>query len=191
MPEPAGHSMSTRLLWMPSSGSHRPSKAQANTVLPPRWRMEPRSMNGGLLAMPTSSLNSRQAASSALSPGSISPLGIVQMPWSRCGNQGPPGCAMNTSNAPSCKRYIRRPALTRDEGMARSWDPVGPSVGGSAPGRAPPPPMGCTLCHGVPRGNLPVDRFPRRAWPRASAITAFGRDVSRPSVRVRGPDRGP
>src|SRR5690349_9123931 len=62
---------------------------------------------------PVSSSNSRRATSTGCSPGSISPFGIDQWPWSFRVNSGPPGCASSTSIPVGARRYSRIPALRR------------------------------------------------------------------------------
>src|SRR5687767_5883414 len=62
--------------------------------------------------MPVSSVNSRRAASSGSSSGSMTPFGIVHAPASRSFQNGPPGCARNSSSPFGDRRYNSSPALT-------------------------------------------------------------------------------
>src|SRR5512143_394039 len=74
--------------------------------------MLPSGMNGPVGVMLVSSVNSRRAASRRSSPASTMPFGIVHAPASRSLQNGPPGCAMNTSSRPADRRNSSRPALT-------------------------------------------------------------------------------
>ncbi len=106
-----GHSISKALL-RSSVGSQSPSKAQAETCLPPACLIVPTAWNGPRGTKPVSSSNSRRAAASSASPSVGSPLGIVQAPLSFCAQYGPPGCTNRTSSSPARHRYMTSPALS-------------------------------------------------------------------------------
>src|ERR1700677_3238958 len=89
-PERGGHSTSHRLL-ISLLGSQLPSKAHAETTLPPTCRTWPSSRKFPWAAKPVSSWNSRLAASSGSSPSAYSPLQIDQAPISFLAQKGPPG----------------------------------------------------------------------------------------------------
>src|ERR1035441_6772225 len=109
-PECGGHSIENVLLliWL---GSQSLANAHAWTILPLFWVIGVNSTNGPCALKPSSSSNSRLAASSPSSPGWISPFGIDQMPASFAFHSGPPGCTSRNSNSSPCTRYMTRPAL--------------------------------------------------------------------------------
>ncbi len=92
MPECGGHSM-LKVLDQAWAVSMSPSTAQACTTLPPRWTTLPSWMLRAMepTTWPVSSPNSRRATAQSSSPSSASPLGMDQMPSSRCVKKGPPG----------------------------------------------------------------------------------------------------
>ena len=84
-PDRGGHSISN-VFDSASAASRSPSTAQAWTILPPFWTIEPSGMVGavGSIGVPVSSANSRRATTSSGSARpSGSPLGMVQSPRSR------------------------------------------------------------------------------------------------------------
>ncbi|CAM5714348.1 hypothetical protein SCALM49S_05698 [Streptomyces californicus] len=97
-----------------SSSASRP---QAVTVLPLRCRDSPSAIHSpGGTGTPSSSVNSRRAAASALSSGPYSPFGTDQAASSRPAQNGPPMCPISTSTsrspaASSVTRKSRSPAL--------------------------------------------------------------------------------
>jgi hypothetical protein len=113
-PEPRGHSVLIVLL-ITRSGSASPSQAQACTNFPAFCRMAPSGMNGPWGGSPVSSSNSRHAAANRSSPGSGTPFGMVHAPASRCRQNGPPGCARNSSRPRDCRRYSSSPALALED----------------------------------------------------------------------------
>src|SRR6185437_1628928 len=114
-PDRGGHSISNVLLTA-VAGSRSPSTAQPNTTLPDFWRISPSSICGPSgTRWPVSSANSRRATAATSSPGSTSPFGIVQWPWSFLTQMGPPLCARSTSSAPPRSRHRRMPALVRPD----------------------------------------------------------------------------
>jgi len=117
-PEPRGHSALIVLL-ITRSGSASPSQAQACTSFPAFCRMAPRGMNGPCGGNPVSSSNSRHAAANKSSPGSGTPFGMVHAPLSRSLQNGPPGCARNSSRPRGVRRNSRSPALAFEDVRAR------------------------------------------------------------------------
>ena len=84
-PDRGGHSISN-VFESASAASRSPSTAQAWTILPPFWTIEPSGMAGavGSIGVPVSSTNSRRATTSSGSARSSgSPFGMVQSPRSR------------------------------------------------------------------------------------------------------------
>ena len=91
-PEPGGHSSSNVLLTA-AAGSRSPSTAHPSTRFPDFCRISPSATAGPAgTSCPVSSANSRRATSATASPGSTSPLGMVQCPRSFRTQCGPPGC---------------------------------------------------------------------------------------------------
>src|SRR5579864_5251020 len=97
-PDRGGHSSSNVLLLMFFT-SRSPSTAHASTIFPPACRIDPIERTGPIGAgTPSSSWNSRRAATSGSSPSANSPFGIDQAPSSRLTQKGPPGCTSSTSS---------------------------------------------------------------------------------------------
>src|SRR5204863_2480756 len=130
------------VLLVTRSGSASPSNAQACTSLPALWRTLPSGRNGPSGRTPVSSSNSRRAAASGSSPGSTSPFGMVHAPASLFAQNGPPGCARNTSSPPPRRRNSKSPALTFDRPfiVAPPWRDSAPGLTLAAdPGLRPGP----------------------------------------------------
>jgi len=98
LPERGGHSISKVLLVI-AEASRSCSTAQASITLPPEIVAGSRATKSPSIAWPVSSWNSRSAARSGFSSGSISPLGIDQAPSSLFFQNGPPGWTRNSSGS--------------------------------------------------------------------------------------------
>ena len=112
-PARAGRPFDAKVLLRIAAGSHWPANAQACTILPPFCWIGVSSRYGPRPSAPSLRRIRRSAAASKSSPGSISPLGMVQAPSSLWRKKGPPGCASSTCSPASALRYIKSPALLR------------------------------------------------------------------------------
>src|SRR5690606_16173350 len=101
------------------AGSTSPSTAQTLSRLPLGSLNSPSATNSPVTLVPTSSANSRCAASSGSSPSSNRPLGIDQAPSSFFAQNGPPGWTRKISTAMSRRRNSSSPALFSGTGDAR------------------------------------------------------------------------
>ena len=159
-------------------GSKSPSSAKATSCLALDRRNAPSGSNAPSGTAPTSSENSRRAAASRSSPGSIRPLGMDQAAASFPAQNGPPGCTSSSSRPDGRARCSRIPAEI--SGIVQSTLRSAPRHSRCPPACAAAPGDSVSTSSSVGR-TRPACRWPASALPSRRPSTAWTCTAGRPS----------